>query len=142
MSITALFIELGAPLANHRWSWGSVRVSDGVVFLRAWKDETSTRDGRERVRLTDNKRFRSDPKPGYKERLKHIEMIKNGLKCYVVMCDAEDTTAVPRKIKKYSDKVVFVGGRLLNDAEDIHDDWWLELGEDVPLSLVRFRPAA
>ncbi len=37
MSITAMFENLGAPLANSRWSWGGVR-QDGAVVLRVWQN--------------------------------------------------------------------------------------------------------
>jgi hypothetical protein len=51
MTLSQLFEQLGAPLANVRWSWGAVRESDSAVFLRVWQDECRPIDGRMCVRI-------------------------------------------------------------------------------------------
>jgi hypothetical protein len=53
-----LFGSLGAPLANSRWSWGSVRESDGSVFLRVWQDQTRRLEDKLFIQITYEKRFR------------------------------------------------------------------------------------
>ena len=60
MSLTQFFDQLGAPLANSRWSWGAQRARDGVVFMRVWQDEK--RFENERQLTLPNKR-NEDPDP-------------------------------------------------------------------------------
>lgn len=99
------FAMLGAPLSNFRWSWGSVR-TDGTVFLRVWQDQLRRHDGLRFVRATNvqaaeewkeqNHRY----KPGYPERLGQVALIRQGAPCYLVMCEAVDVDARPRRVKE------------------------------------------
>jgi hypothetical protein len=118
MSITAMFEQLGAPLANPRWSWGGVR-QDGSVMLRVWQNETKRIDGRTHVQLTHYAEFvgRED-NYGYQERLRHVNQIQTGVRCYMVMCEAKEPKAVPRKIKDF-DKDVLVAGALIEHEGDL-----------------------
>jgi 5-methylcytosine-specific restriction protein A len=45
------------------------------------------------------------------------------------MCEAADTTARPRKIKRFNDQAVFTGGELI----ERDGDSWIELGELIPI---------
>jgi hypothetical protein len=127
------FVALGAPLANQRWSWGSVR-SDGVVFLRVWQDEVEKHEGTLVVKVTYWKPEEDHQRdsPGYRERLQHVERIRKGAPAFLIMCQAEDVTAAPRKVKHFSREDVFRGGGL----QEILGEWWIELGSRVPVSEV------
>ncbi len=132
MSITAMFEQLGAPLANPRWSWGGVR-QDGSVVLRVWQNETRRIDGRLHVQLTHYAEFvdRED-NMGYQERLRHVAHIQAGARCYMVMCEPKDTKAVPRDIKDFNEREVFVAGALVE-----HDgDMWVPIADRKPASHV------
>jgi hypothetical protein len=119
-----LFARLGAPLANARWSWGSSRLADGAVFLRVWQDRVRRYDDKLYVQVTNNKRFRDDPgNLGYQERLNHIKSIKQGARCFMVMCQAIEPHAVPREVKDFNRTEVFPGGELL----ERDGDFWIEL---------------
>lgn len=116
-------IRLRAPLTNPRWSWGAVR-NDGVVFLRVWQDEKIKRDGKWFMRITAYAEFASAPgNLGWQERLQRVDLIRDGALAYMVMCEAVDPRADPRSIRDFDKNEVFVGGRLLEHA----NDFWLEL---------------
>ena len=129
MSQKALFERLGAPLANVRRSWGAVRASDGVVFLRVWEDQSKTIDGKSFMRLTANEHFKENDRTdfGYQERLNHVALIRGGAVSYMIVCVVEDVNAIPRKIKKFNSNEVFPGGQLV----DADGDTWLELGNRI-----------
>jgi hypothetical protein len=137
MTLTSLFKYLNAPLTNQRWSWGAVRASDGAVFLRVWQDEVVKSGQKRSARVTANAFFKDDEtNPGYAERLRHVELIKNGAKSYMIMCAAVDTQASPRAIATFNEKEVFVGGTL----KETDGDWWLELVSRQPVRTVRAAP--
>jgi hypothetical protein len=122
-SITQYFAALRAPLRVKRQSWGAVR-ADGAVFLRVWQDRCETLDGKRLVQLTHLEKYGGDSKSfGYNERREHIERIRQGAQCYLVMCLARDPEASPRDIKSFNEDVVFVGGEL----SQRDSDWWIEL---------------
>jgi hypothetical protein len=124
MSKKQFFETLGAPLANPRWSWGAVRSSDGAVFLRVWQDRIRRHDGSLFVRVTHEERFADDPDNlGYQERGRHVELIRAGAPCFLVMCEAVDVDATPRAIKDFNKDEVFPGGRVVQ----LDGDWWVEL---------------
>jgi hypothetical protein len=124
MSQKDLFATLGAPLANPRWSWGAVRSSDGAVFLRVWQDRVRKQESALFVQVTHNERFKDDPDNlGYQERLKHVEQIRQGARCIMVMCEAADVNASPRVVKDYNKEEVFPGGKIIQ----LDGDWWVEL---------------
>jgi hypothetical protein len=113
MSISRLFEQLGAPLTNTRWSWGAVRPADGAVFLRVWQDLKFIEDGRMHAEVDGNRGPWAGLKPGHQERRRHIELIGNGARCYLIMCTAVDTHASPRKIEFFNEDDVFVGGDII-----------------------------
>lgn len=128
MSLSGFFKLLGAPLVNSRWSWGGVR-EDGAVFLRVWQDNVKLINGVQYVRVTHHERFKdhSDDR-GYQERLKQLALVKNGNRCYLVMCRAVDESAKVRKIKGYIKDDVFIGGGII----EIDGDSWIESVKRVP----------
>lgn len=113
MSLADLFRKVGAPLANQRWSWGSIR-PDGAIVLRVWQDRKEKKEGRWYMMVAHHEKYADDGDAlGYKERRAHIESIRAGATCYMIMCLASDTTESPRKIKSFNDRDIFVGGALL-----------------------------
>lgn len=130
MSITAMFEKLGAPLANSRWSWGGVR-QDGAVVLRVWQNETRRIDGQTHIQLTHHAAFvgRED-NLGYQERLQQIAQIRDGAKCYMVMCEPRDTQEVPRVIKAFNERELFCAGELVAQ----HGDFWAPIADRKPAS--------
>jgi hypothetical protein len=138
MTLTSLFKYLNAPLTNQRWSWGAARASDGAVFLRVWQDEVIKSGQRRLARVTANAAFEgNEANPGYAERLRHVDLIRNGAKAYVIMCAAVDVQASPRAIATFNEKEVFVGGNIA----ETNGEWWLELVSRQPVQSVRARPA-
>jgi hypothetical protein len=132
MSLTELFKNLGAPLNNNRWSWGAVS-PDGVVFLRVWDDEKKKINGKSHVRVTAYDYFKGKPNDnGWKERLRHLELIKQGAQSYMVICFAKDVNASPREINTYSNRMLWKAGNWIEHDGDI----WLEIEEAVPVKLL------
>lgn len=121
MSQAEMFNKLGAPLNNTRWSWGSVRESDGTVFLRVWQDGTMKMDGKRYVWLSELNPPDSDL--GAKERLYHTELVMSGRTCYLVMCQAIDTSAVPRAVRSFNERELFETGGVITEQ----GGYWIEL---------------
>ena len=114
MSLSSFFSKLGAPLKNQRWSWGGIR-KEGSIVLRVWQDRKEKIDGKLFMIIANHERYKDNQSnPGYKERIEHINKIKTGAKCYMVMCLAKSPDAFPREIKSYNKEDIFVGGELLN----------------------------
>src|SRR4051794_31535353 len=96
MTMADFFESVGAPLRNVRWSWGARRPKDGAIFLRAFKDESYTdRDGQQWVQIAWQSGVSG---PGWNERQEHIASIVSGAQCLILMCEALDESAVPRKV--------------------------------------------
>lgn len=130
MTQTDLFTMLGAPLVNPRWSWGAVRKADGAVFLRIWEDRMQEHEGCRYFQITHSRKYRDKPNNnGDQERLRQVELVRKGAPCYLIMCEAEDVAASPRKIKRFTDGEVFPGGRTV----ELDGDWWIELRPSVPV---------
>lgn len=129
VSISELFDQVGAPLANIRWSWGGVR-QDGAVVLRVWQNESRTINGRTHIQITHHQAFvGKEDDLGYQERLRHIEQIRTGAACYLVMCEPRSTQEVPRVIKQFNEREFFRAGDLV--AED--GDYWAPLVSREPI---------
>ena len=126
MSITRIFEKLGAPLANSRWSWGSIRPTDGAVFIRVWKDQQEKIENAYYMRVTHHEKFvGKENNLGYQERNEHVELIREGAPCFMLMCQAKEVTAVPRAIKCFNEKEIFKGGEVIEKEGDT----WVKLGE-------------
>ena len=136
MNQKAFFNRLGAPLANARWSWGAVRSGDGAVFLRVWKDRIRIHEGSEFAQVTFYSRFRDRTTHGHRERIEQVGLIRDGSPCFMILCEAVDTTARPRRIKKFNAAEVFPGGRTM----EFDGEWFVEMLPAVPVSEVA-RPA-
>lgn len=129
MNITELFKKVGAPLNNHVWSWGAVR-HDGAVFLRVWQDKKTKIDDKWCMLLDDhNMHGHEKNNLGYNERVEHVELIKDGAQCYMVMCLAEDVAAARRDIRSFNRNDIFVGGKLIEKGGNV----FIELVDRVPV---------
>lgn len=118
-----LFRRFGAALANTVWSWGAVRQSDGAVFLRVWQDRERRIGDTWCTMVLHEVAALPDPgNLGRQERIRHLDLIRNGAVSYLVMCEAKDVDASPRSIKSINDRELFVGGRLL----EMDGDLWIE----------------
>lgn len=136
MTQSDLFAWLGAPLANVRWSWGAVRPGDGAVFLRVWRDRMRRRDGVDFVQVTHNHAYLTNQKnPGYRERQRHVDLVRAGAPSYLVMCEVVDPEARPRKIAGFDTERVYPGGRLIEED----GEFWLEVLSGVPAEEVAAR---
>jgi len=82
--IVAHFKRLGAPLTGQ-YRWGGVK-ADGTVILSVWQDEW--KKGRVLIKRADGSD--SGNKAARNERLDHIEMIRNGAKCELVMAVSDN----------------------------------------------------
>jgi hypothetical protein len=128
MSITGLFLRLEAPLANSRWSWGSIDDLRKRVFLRAWQDQTVIVDGKRYIRLAHHEAYTNNTSnPGYQERLRHLRAARETHQAFVVMCKARDVKARPRSIESFNDRDVFRIGNFI----EIDGDEWGEIVERV-----------
>ena len=129
MCISELFQQVGAPLANIRWSWGGVR-QDGAVVLRVWQNETRRIDGQTHIRLTHHQAFvGNEDDLGYRERLRHMSQIQAGAACYLVMCEPRSTNEVPRSIKAFNERALFHAGELIEQD----GDFWVSLASREPI---------
>ena len=112
MSITRSFEYIGVPLRNSRWSWGAS--NEHAIVLRVWHDHTERDEDGVRRNLIWRPRWKTERSPGVNERLNHIEEIKAGRPCYVIVVeDANFGTGKPRKIAQAKTRRVFKCGELL-----------------------------
>ena len=132
LSPTAMFRKLRAPLTNQFWSWGAVR-EDGTVFLRVWQDERYPKNGKHFVRLINHAAYAGNAANlGYQERLRHLQMIKDGAPAYLILCKAVDTNARPREIASFDEREVVKLGELVV----IDGDEWGEIAGRVKATAV------
>ena len=93
------------------------------MFLRVWQDQERRVDGKWYTRVTFSTAVVDDAANlGGQERLAHLQQIRGGAACYLVMCEAKDVTTTPRAIKSFNDRDVFVGGAVV----EMDGDWWIE----------------
>ena len=151
MSITRFFESVGARLVNPQWSWGARRVHDGAIFLRVWQDLKFVRDDGIWV-LVYERESEGKRSQGHNERGVHVDAIRAGAPCYLVMCIAHDIDAAQRKIVDFPEDYVFRGGEILdtgpgfdyppNTAPHVRrltesGATWIRLGARTPVSDTR-----
>ena len=120
-SLSAMFQNtLNAPLANTRWSWGAVN-HKGDVIMRVWSDKDEF-DYKNKTVLVLHPVNRNGVdiscRPGYQEREEHLDMIRNGSKFYMVVCNPKDPNANVREVKDFRTDRVYVGGILIQDPNN------------------------
>jgi HNH endonuclease len=85
---SAFFAEdLRAPLANVRWSWGSVDEVSRRVFLRLWEEDLQSHDGRTQIFVLDDK---DTHRLGWQERQRHVALMERGYAGYGVICRSQE----------------------------------------------------
>ncbi len=124
-TLTGFFELLGARLANSRWSWGSVRQSDGAVFLRVWEDEVEVIDGVPFV--LGYRHIEGYRSAGIHERLRHLDLLRGGAACFLIFCIADDPHQEPRSISGFNGRYLNRAGRVI----DRRDQKWIEVGERI-----------
>ena len=113
------FNFIGLPLTNVQWSWGGE--NDDVVALRVWQDETSKRDGRIMTLLWHAEKLKAkdghQDRQGAKERLRHIQSIRDGKRFLIIICRNEGAEDIdgPRKITFSKNRPHFMGGELVEE---------------------------
>ena len=128
LRINAFFREvLHAPVANARWSWGSVDERRRRVFLRLWRMDLSTLDGRQLISVLG--RPRSD-RSGWRERARHVELINGGHAAYGVVCDKDSPEAAT--IRDFDHDYLLRLGRIVERDGRIY----MEVDERVPVESV------
>ncbi len=138
MSISEFFECFGVCRRDPRRSWGAVR--DDAVFLSVWQYETRTDSGRRYVRVASQASESNLAKTGYRERLSHIDLVKQGSACYMIICESTDVERSPRKIQNFNKTELSVGGKFV----DLNNDGctWVEvMGQVSSKSLFRTSPA-
>ncbi len=119
MSITGHFSQIGAPLANMRWSWGA-NAEHGRTVVRAWKDETVDTKGGKYIRLINHVAYEEkQAHPGYRERQRHVEELRKGKPTYAVILEVKDPESRPRAVKSFDHRGVWLLGDLISvDGDD------------------------
>jgi hypothetical protein len=118
------FIEkrLNAPMKNIQWSYGAVD-STGVIYLKIWLNEIKNYDGTRYSKVmwphVDKK------KPGMDERIKHIELIKNGAKAFGLIC-IKDEDSEKLKVREYRSEYVI---ELINEFREEEGFLLVKLGK-------------
>ena len=119
MSISKFFEEtLGAKLRNVRQSWGAVDETRRTVFLRLWSDQIERIDTGERVEIGRKQREASSA--GYRERMRHIDLLRGGYHGIGVRCVAADPEATPRRIADFDASSLCQLGEVTEDSERVY----------------------
>ncbi|HEX3857232.1 MAG TPA: HNH endonuclease [Verrucomicrobiae bacterium] len=114
--VTRFFEErLGAKLNNPQWSWGAIDPVFNRVFLRVWADNQI--EDKTGVKFEVYWKQTRSKSPGYPQRLKHLEAIKNGALGIGILCEAFDSKTFPRKIKTFDDEQLLLLGKLSEDDD-------------------------
>lgn len=134
-SITQFFAnELGAPLANPRWSWGSWHEATNRIFLRVWAhDHIEAQDQAQMVRLLREDWTRTSA--GYNERARHIESIRSGAEAFGVVATAAPRGAGHIRIQSYDSRSLVRLGALVRWEKDPTSVFAL-IGPSVPVTQI------
>lgn len=122
-----------APVANDRWSWGSVDEIRRCVFLRVWKEDITQQSSSAAIRVLAHVHSN---RHGWAERRRHLDLVKSGYDAYAIVCQ-KGTTPTTR-IASF-DAVDLLK---LSDVVDIEGDLYMTLGNRVPASSMSSQPSA
>lgn len=130
MKINQFFEEtLQVKLKNPQWSWGAFDRFTNRVFLRVWNDDIN--DGHSVVQIARKVPLRQSH--GYPERMKHIELIKDGAEGFGIVCKPVDPNTVgTRKIAQFDEHYVLRLGEITEDS----DNYYGRIEEHVPIMSV------
>lgn len=130
MSITRHFEYLGAPLRNCRWSWGAID-KKGRTIVRAWRDETREVNGGTYILVARHSAYQSKQShPGYRERMRHIESLKEGGMTYALLVEAKDPVERPRAIKSFDKTQLW----RLGDVIEISGEEYAQIVEAIKIA--------
>ena len=120
MIISSFFQKtLGANLSNPRWSWGAYSPTSNRLFLRVWGDGIETVDEIERVSVFWHEW--KGKSPGFSERKRHVDLLRNGAEGYGVVCTAADPNPDGnRKIAKFDEETLLKFGNLIEDGTRVY----------------------
>lgn len=89
-------------------------------MLRVWQNDALRIDGVLHVRLTHHAAFAGrEDNLGYQERLQQLAQAREGAACFMVMCEPRDATEVPRVIKSFNERELFVASDLIDHDGDV-----------------------
>lgn len=98
--------------------------------MRVWEDRKCVLDGSVFVQITADAAYRNNSgNPGYRERKQHVDLVRGGAPCYLVVCEAVDPSERPRRIARFNTTEVFEGGRVQEAA----GEWWIEIVRAIPV---------
>ena len=118
-SISAFFRSaLGAPLRNDRWSWGAINPTTEQLFLRVWEDERKVVDGLPCF-LIQAKTWKNTS-AGRPERAHQIELMRNGMQAYGVVCVARDISAPRRTIRSFKTDTLLKFGPVIDKTDSVY----------------------
>lgn len=92
-----------------------------MIFLRVWQDAAKGIGDKRCIWIFDEGLQSSSL--GADKRLRHTWLLQAGCPCYLVMCEAADTSATTRGVRGFNKNEVFEAGGILL-FEEAH---WLEL---------------
>jgi|GEM_PF-215768 len=126
MRINSFFRDvLHAPVANDRWSWGSMDETRRCIFLRVWHEDITQRNGLTIIRVLAQSHTN---RHGWAERQRHLELIKAGYDAYAIVCvkGATSTTSIGSFDSNHLSR--------LSDLADVEGDLYMTLGEKAAAS--------
>ena len=130
MSQSAFFNKLGAPLKNVNWSWGSVNMDKKTVYMKVWQDEIKQFGDKHFCLIVKDVNNYAPSNLGFKERMQHIEMIKSGYACYLIMCRYTGDIKDKKRISTFNESMLFKSGEIIEAEGSI----WIEYVTPVPVS--------
>lgn len=148
MDITTAFELLGAKLHNNRWSWGALR-ADGTLVLRVWAETVFSIDGKRYVQVLGRDWKNIDERSnsgnlGFDERKRHVELLEQGARCILIMCQCNDPSTLDGwTIKTFDKRTAFVGGEVIrrdgfkNKYVEGREGVFVELAERVAFRQLR-----
>ena len=138
MSQSAFFNKIGAPLKNVNWSWGSVNLDKKTVYLKVWQDEMKRFDNKQFYPIVKDVDSYAPSNLGLKERMQHIELIKAGYACYLIMCRYTGDIKDKKRISTFNESMLFKSGEIIEAEGSI----WIEYVTPVPVSSLSGSTAA
>lgn len=123
--------KLGAKFRNLHNSWGVINTNENFIALMVWSDQISE-DGKYVTILKKTQKSKSN---GFKERLKHIELMKNGITTYGVICIPKDINEHRRETKSADENNLL----LFEGITEKNDLILAKIKRKVPLNSIKFK---
>jgi len=128
--ITEHYAKLGAKMGGV-YGWGAVREDERTVFLSVWMNEGKTIGGKSCYVV-----LRGNPVKitnGRRERVRHLELIRQRAACYLTLCRAVDENADDKHIKTFEGVYLWRGGELVEHEGDLY----IEALERIPTKVMQ-----